>query len=159
MTAKEIFMQKALAQAQLAFRHKEVPVGAVVVYDNKIIARAYNCVERCGCQSAHAEVQAIQRACKKLGGWRLSDCWLYVTLEPCMMCLGLVLLSRLRGVIYGTESPLFGAQERIVEVVPSLRTDIHIEGGVLAEDCAGLLKSFFFEKRKKEKGGNGETKS
>ncbi len=105
---KEFFMTKALHQAERALAHEEVPIGAIVVAkDGKIIARAYNQIEKKGTQCAHAEALAIQRAGKKLGDWRLHGCWIYVTLEPCLMCFGLIQLSRIEGLVYGAPSTLF----------------------------------------------------
>ncbi len=140
-------MRKALLQARLADKTNEVPVGAVIVCKDEIIARAYNQVEAAGCQCAHAEVLAIKRACKKLKKWRLNDCWIYVTLEPCLMCLGLIQLSRLEGIVYGAKSPLFGFGS-VLEECPAIWSNVHIEGGIMAEECSRLLRSFFLKKRR-----------
>src|SRR5688572_25609171 len=97
----EFFMDKALLQANVGLKNNEVPVGAVIVNkEGKIIARAYNRIESDQCQLSHAEAQAIKKACKKVGGWRLNGCWIYVTLEPCLMCFGLIKLSRLEGIVF-----------------------------------------------------------
>ena len=117
--AKKNFMNKALMQAKVALQRNEVPIGAVIVDKaGKIIARAFNQMESKKCQLAHAEAQAIARACKAIGDWRLIGCVIYVTLEPCLMCLGLIQLSRLEGVIYGAKSYLFGALSTGAQHIP-----------------------------------------
>jgi len=144
-------MRKAIAQARVALRRGEVPIGAVLVdAHGKVLARAYNKIEKDQCQCSHAECLAIRKACKKIEGWRLNDCWLYVTLEPCLMCLGLIQLSRLKGVVFGGKSPLFGAVGEI-EKKPSYAKDLEIHGGVLENECVKLLQQFFGSVRKKGK--------
>jgi len=150
---KEHFMQKALRQANVALRKGEVPVGAIVVSsEGTVLARAHNAIEQHDCQIAHAEVLAIKKACKKMGGWRLNGCWIYVTLEPCLMCLGLIQLSRIKGVIFGAQSNLFGC--KLSDGPPPRYTQgLSIEGGVKAEESIALLQAFFKkERREKEKG-------
>jgi len=149
----DTFMYIALQQAKKALAAQEVPIGAVVVDGNGVIlARAFNTVERQKYQGAHAEMRAIAKACKKKGDWRLSDCWLYVTLEPCAMCMHLSILSRLRGLVYGAASPVFGYhldnelsfqlyKKRALEIIP----------GVQAAQAAQLLKHFFTIKRKRSR--------
>jgi tRNA(adenine34) deaminase len=146
-----LFMEKAFSQALCAYRHNEVPVGALVVsISGDILARAYNKVEKQGCQTGHAEVLAIQRACKRLGGWRLPGCWLYVTLEPCAMCLGLVALSRLEGVVYGATSHIYN--DRILEKYEyKIRDKIKVISGIKEKMCTDILKLFFREKRREER--------
>lgn len=152
---KEFYMKKALLQARSALKKDEVPIGAVVVgSDGKVLARAYNQVELQNCQSSHAEVLAIKRACKKIGDWRLNGCSLYVTLEPCLMCLGLIKLSRLDHVVFGAKSPIFGAcfldacsDKSFVKINAK---NLKVEGGVCVEECANLLQEFFGNKRKKK---------
>lgn len=147
----DYFMQKAILQAKRALHNNEVPVGAVIVDENsKIIARAYNKIEKLGCQLGHAECLAIQKACKKIGDWRLNQHWLYVTLEPCSMCLGLIQLSRLKGVIYGGPSTLFGAIKNEKKVPPYAK-NLMIKNGVLEKECVKLLQQFFGKVRKKGK--------
>lgn len=145
------FMQHALAQARKALACDEVPIGAIVVApDGTIVGRGYNQVEKRGCQVAHAEMRAIQQACKKLGDWRLGGHWVYVTLEPCSMCMSFMKLSRVAGVVYGAESPLFGyhldkdAGHRVYN-----KNTVQIQAGVCAEEAVSLLKQFFKNKRKK----------
>ncbi|MEX0940500.1 MAG: nucleoside deaminase [Candidatus Babeliales bacterium] len=145
------FMNQALIQAQKAFKEDEVPVGAIVVdIEGKIIGRGYNQVEKKHQQLAHAEVNAIAQACKKRGDWRLDGCWLYVTLEPCMMCMGLIRLSRLQGVVFGTKSKLFGYQLDKEGQISLYNKDIEIKEGILAQEAADILKQFFKQKRKIE---------
>ncbi len=151
---KTFFMQEALKQAKKALALEEVPIGAVIVGpDNKIIARAYNKIETMQSQTAHAEILAIQKAYKKVNNWRLNGCWIYVTLEPCLMCLGLIKLSRLQGIVFGGKSTLFGIGiNEIADQAPFYMQDLKIEGGVENEESLSLLKSFFKKVRKKEKG-------
>lgn len=152
---KEQYMIKALRQARAALRHGEVPVGAIIVNkQGEIIARGYNKVESKGCQCAHAEMIALQKACKKTGDWRLNGCWIYVTLEPCLMCFGLIQLSRIEGLVYGAQSPLFGcgvSKKGRKQLLGSKR--LQIIKGVRVGECANLLQLFFKGVRmQKEKG-------
>jgi tRNA(adenine34) deaminase len=147
-----LFMQAALAQARVAFEKGEVPIGAVIVAPcGTIIARAFNQVEQRHTQRAHAELLALEKAARKNSDWRLDGHWLYVTLEPCTMCMGLAKLSRLAGIVYGAGSPLFGYQ---LDNVVGLR--VYNEGtplivkGVEADSSALLLKQFFKDKREKK---------
>ncbi|HEX4069016.1 MAG TPA: nucleoside deaminase [Candidatus Babeliales bacterium] len=145
------FMQEALAQAKLAYEIDEVPIGAIVVSsEGDIIARAYNSVERDCTQRSHAESLAIEQAGKSLGDWRLQGCWLYVTLEPCSMCMGLITLSRLSGVVYGASSPLFGFSLDNEEDIQLYKKGIiSIVERIGDGEAAELLKKFFHKKRKK----------
>jgi tRNA(adenine34) deaminase len=147
----EAFMQEALIEAHKAYEIDEVPIGAVVVNaEGIIVARAHNSVERDCTQRAHAESLAIESAGKALGDWRLNDCWLYVTLEPCSMCMGLIKLSRLAGVVYGAPSPLFGFRLDNQEDLWVYKKDaFSVVEGVKLEEAANLLKSFFHNKRGK----------
>ena len=143
------YMKKALAQAQKALAKSEVPIGAIVVgHDGKILARGYNQVHEKHQQIYHAEMTAISKASKKIGDWRLNDCTLYVTLEPCMMCMGLVRLSRLKRVVFGARSHLFGYQLDKEGEISLYNLDIEIQEGILAEDAAQILKKFLKQKRK-----------
>lgn len=148
------YMTRALAHAQKAASQDEVPIGAIVVDKHgQIIGRGYNCVEKLHTQAAHAEVRAISQAGKKINDWRLDECWLYVTLQPCAMCLNLIKLSRCAGVVYGAESPLFGYHlDNMVQVSLYHRDTLAIIPGVKAENAALLLKQFFKQKRKHESG-------
>ena len=145
------FMQQALEQAQLAYAQDEVPVGAVVVSaDGTIIARAYNQVEMQHTQRAHAESLAIEKAGKKIKNWRLTGCWVYVTLEPCSTCMHLVALSRVEGIVFGADSLLFGY--RLDKKTPDWlykKGVVRVVENIAADTSAKLLKVFFQEKRKK----------
>ena len=146
------FMKAALRLAEKAGACGEAPIGAVVVKDNKIIGRGYNRREKLQLATAHAEITAIERACKKLKSWRLDGCDIYVTLEPCVMCLGAVINARIDNMYFGcyddkrkdrqfTEG-LYSANAN------GLNHNLKAEGGILEEDCRNLLKEFFFCRRK-----------
>jgi tRNA(adenine34) deaminase len=149
-----VFMQKALALAQKASMRDEVPIGAVVVNgQGTIIGRGYNQVEQKKCQTAHAEAMAITQATKKVGDWRLDGCFIYVTLEPCSMCMHLIQLSRCAGVVYGASSPLFGYRLDNGPQSPVYkRDDFVVIDNVQAESATFLLQWFFQKKRKKKSG-------
>lgn len=148
---KEFFMGKALKQAAVALSYDEVPIGAIVVSkDGVIIGRGYNRMEAAKCQLAHAEARAIAQACKKNGDWRLNGCTIYVTLEPCLMCIGLIQLSRVDNIVYGAPSPLFGSVINVV-ALPSYAKQLRIECGIREQECIALLQSFFKTVRKKRK--------
>ena len=144
-------MKKALAQAQLAASKDEVPIGCVIIYKDKILSRAYNQREKKQSSLAHAEILAIEKACKKLGSWRLEDCTLYVTLEPCPMCTGAIIQSRIPRVVFGAYDPKGGCMGSCTNLleVKGFNHYPTIEGGILQEECASLLKAFFRQKRKK----------
>ena len=153
MTADEKFMKAALAEAKKAAAEDEVPVGAVVVKDQKIIARAHNKKEKNGCAVDHAEILAIKKATKKVGNWWLEGCTLYVTLEPCAMCAGAIVNSRLDRVVYGAKDPRFGflgSLATLDEDFP-LNHSFQKQSGVLGEECAAVLTSFFAAKRAKNR--------
>ena len=137
------FMQKALREAETAFEQGEVPVGAVVVVDNTIIARAYNLTETLNDVTAHAEMQAITAAAHYLGGKYLNQCTLYVTLEPCAMCAGALYWSQLSRMVYGADDEKRGYRTTGVPLHPGTT----VTGGVLAAESAYLLKRFFRERR------------
>lgn len=147
---KDIFyMTQALEQAQIAASQQEVPVGAVVVNSQgDIVAKAHNATVALCSQAAHAEMQALREAGLYTGDWRLNGHWLYVTLEPCIMCMGLIYLSRIDGLVYGAMSPLFGPRldKSILLSVYKVDTLCSISG-VCASESAQLLKQFFKEKR------------
>jgi len=146
----ERFMRLALALARRAGERGEVPVGAVVVSGGRVIARGGNRPIRNNDPTAHAEVVAIRKAARRRGNYRLSDCDLYVTLEPCAMCLGAVVQARLRRVAYGASDPKAGAVRSAMRFpFGKLNHRPDLTGGVLADDCGRLLKEFFAGKRKK----------
>ncbi len=144
-----IFMQQALSQAHNAYLLGEVPVGAVVVKDGAIIATGFNQPIGEHDPTAHAEIMALRAAATLLGNYRLPGCELYVTLEPCAMCSGAMLHARLSRVVYGAPDPKTGAAGSVVNLFdqPQLNHHTEIVGGVLAEPCSALLKSFFAERR------------
>ena len=153
MTADEKFMKAALAEAKKAAAEDEVPVGAVVVKNQKIIARAHNKKEKNGCAVDHAEILAIKKATKKVGNWWLEGCTLYVTLEPCAMCAGAIVNSRLDRVVYGAKDLRFGflgSLATLDEDFP-LNHSFQKQSGVLGEECAAVLTSFFAAKRAKNR--------
>ena len=139
----EYFMKKALLEAEQAFEKGEVPVGAVIVVDNKIIARAHNLTELLNDVTAHAEMQAITSASNFLGGKYLHNCTLYVTLDPCQMCGGALFWSQISNVVYGASDPERGC----ISLNNKLHPKTKIKGGILADQASSLLKRFFIEKR------------
>lgn len=144
MTQDETLMREALKQAKKAAAIGEAPIGAIVVKDGVVIARGYNTRERDKDALCHAEITAIRRACKKLGGWRLWQCELYVTLEPCPMCAGAIINSRLRRVVYGAADPKAGAMGSVCDLTAlPFNHRPEVQSGVLAEPCAQLLRDFF----------------
>lgn len=147
------FMKEALKEAKKAFQIDEVPIGAVIVYADKIVARGHNLREAKQDVLAHAEINAIKKLNKKLHTWRLPGYKIYVTVEPCAMCAGAILWSRFSEVIYGTEDIKGGALGSSFDLfkVPNINHRPQIRGGVLKEECAALLKEFFKIKREKEK--------
>jgi tRNA(adenine34) deaminase len=146
----EHFMRRALQQAELAVQQDEVPVGAIVVHANKIIATAFNQREQLADPTAHAEMIAITQAASHLNSWRLIDCTLFVTLEPCPMCAGAILQSRIPRVVYGALDPKAGAVVSLYQLLndPRLNHRCEVVGGVLASDCGQILTDFFERKRK-----------
>ena len=144
-----LFMQKALELALVAASRGEVPVGCVVVFENQVIAEAYNERELRPSALAHAEILALERATAALGRWRLTGCTLYVTLEPCVMCAGALVQSRVDRVVYGARDPKAGAVQSLYEILGDSRLNHRPEvtGGVLEAECGRVLSDFFREKR------------
>jgi len=145
----EFYMQKAIDQALIAAELDEVPVGAVIVREGRVIGAAYNQREQLRDPTAHAEMLAITQAAEAVGNWRLEECSLYVTLEPCPMCAGAIVLARIPRVIYGTRDPKAGAVESLFQLLNDNRLNHRCEviSGVLARDCGQLLTQFFQSKR------------
>ena len=143
------FMREAMGLAEEAARNGEVPVGAVVVKDGEVIGRGWNRPISAADPTAHAEIVAMREAATKLGNYRLVGCELYVTLEPCAMCVGAMLHARVARVVFGARDPKTGACGSVVDLPAVERLNHHaaFEGGVLAEECGGLLKKFFAERR------------
>jgi tRNA(adenine34) deaminase len=145
----EYFMRLALREAERALEHDDVPIGCVVVHDGELIAASPNERELRGDPTAHAEVLALREAARRLGGWRLVDTVLYVTLEPCAMCAGAIVLARVPRVVWGAPDPKAGAAGSVLDVLaePRLNHRPHAAGGLLAEDSAVLLRAFFAGRR------------
>ena len=149
----EKFMKEALKEAQKAYDKEEVPIGAVIVKNDKIIARAHNLRETKKKAIAHAEILAIEKACKKLDAWRLEDCDLYVTLEPCAMCAGAIINARIKNLYIGTMDEKGGAVGSKINLLKDIKLnhDVEVKSGILKEECSKILKDFFKELRKGEK--------
>ena len=147
--ADEEWMRRALAQARAALEHGDVPIGAVVVHEGRVIGSGHNERERLQDPTAHAEVLALREAAAALESWRVLDSTLYVTLEPCAMCAGAIVLSRIPRIVYGTTDPKAGAAGSVLDVTgdPRLNHRPQMVGGVLAGECGDLLRTFFADRR------------
>jgi tRNA(adenine34) deaminase len=145
----EYFMRLALREAELASAHDDVPIGAVIVRDGEVIGAGHNERELRGDPTAHAEIIALREAARALHSWRVLDSVMYVTLEPCAMCAGAIVLARLPRVIYGANDPKAGAAGSVLDVLdePRLNHRPQVAGGLLAEECADLLRAFFAPRR------------
>ena len=143
-------MRRALALAGRAAEEDEVPVGALILHGDTVIAEAYNRREGSRCATHHAEILAIEAACRALGGWRLPNCKLYVTLEPCPMCTGAIINARIDEVVFGAYDQKAGACGTLVDI-PALPLNhkVRVTGGVLEEECREVLSAYFRQKRKK----------
>ena len=153
MTSDESFMKQAEKQAKKAYDKLETPIGCVIVHEDKIIARGYNKRNMKKNTLAHAEILAINKASKVLGDWRLEDCTMYVTLEPCPMCAGAIVQARIPRVVIGSMNPKAGCAGSVLNLLQQdgLNHQVEVTKGVLAEECSGLMTSFFRELRKKKK--------
>lgn len=153
MTSDESFMKQAVKQAKKAYDKLETPIGCVIVYENKIIARGYNKRNMKKNTLAHAEILAINKASKVLGDWRLEDCTMYVTLEPCPMCAGAIVQARIPRVVIGSMNPKAGCAGSVLNLLQQdgFNHQVEITKGVLVEECSGLMTNFFRELRKKKK--------
>lgn len=153
MNHDEMLMREAIKEAYLAEQNDEVPIGCIIVKDQQIIARAHNLRESAQKATGHAELLAIEQANSVLNSWRLENCTLYVTLEPCPMCAGAILLSRIERVVYGAADPKGGSIESCMKMyeVSGWNHYPQVSGGILKEECAQLLSSFFQRKRKQKK--------
>ena len=151
LKVQQYYMQEALKQAQQAFGEEEVPVGAVIVHQGKIIARGYNQVERLKDPTAHAEMIAITSAANYLGTKWLNEASLYVTIEPCSMCAGALVLARIKNLYFGASDPKTGACGSVINIVnhKKLNHQIKVTSGILQEECSSILSDFFKKKRKK----------
>ena len=153
MQEKEIYMKKALKEAKKAYDKLEIPVGAIIVKDGKIIARAHNQKETKFDTTKHAEILAIQKASKKLKSWRLIDCEMYVTLEPCTMCAGAIINSRIKKIYIGASDEKTGAVGSVLNLFDDYKFNHkpEYENGILEQECSEILKRFFKDLRKSKK--------
>ena len=153
MTADEKYMREAIKQAKKAYAIGEVPIGCVIVYQDKIIARGYNRRTIDKNTLAHAELQAIRKASKKMEDWRLEECTMYVTLEPCQMCAGAIVQSRMKEVVIGCMNPKAGCAGSILNILQmkQFNHQVDITRGVMEEECSQMLKQFFAELRVRNK--------
>ena len=147
------YMKEALTQARKAYALGEVPIGCVIVYEDKIIARGYNRRNTDKTSLAHAEITAIKKANKKLNDWRLEDCTLYVTLEPCQMCAGAIVQARIPKVVMGATNPKAGCAGTVMEILnnPEFNHQVEVVSGVLVNECSKILKDFFVELRSRNR--------
>lgn len=145
----EKFMQEALKEAKKAYKKDEVPVGAVIVLKNKIIARAHNLVKAKKDPTAHAEILAIKKASKKINNERLIDTSIYVTIEPCAMCAGAIILARIKNLVFGAYDPKTGACGSVFNIINNKKNNhkINIVSGIMTNECSGIIKKFFENKR------------
>ena len=155
MTVEEKYMKEAIKQAKKAYAIDETPIGCVIVYEDKIIARGYNRRNTDKSTLAHAEITAIKKACKKLGDWRLEGCTLYVTLEPCPMCAGAIVQSRIDRVVVGSMNPKAGCAGSVLNILQTegFNHQTELTTGILKEECSQLMTGFFKELRMRKKKG------
>ena len=153
MNQDEKYMREAIRQAKKAYALEEVPIGCVIVYQDKIIARGYNRRTVDKNTLAHAELQTIRKASKKMDDWRLEDCTMYVTLEPCQMCSGAIVQARIKRVVVGCMNPKAGCAGSILNLLDmkEFNHQVELTTGVLEEQCSGMMKQFFKELRQKQK--------
>lgn len=149
----KIFMKEALKQAKKAYKQDEVPIGCVIVQDGKIIARSYNKRNQKKNPLAHAEIMAINKAAKAVGDWRLEDCTMYITLEPCQMCAGAIVQARIPKVVIGTMNPKAGCAGSILNLlqVQAFNHQVELVNGVMEEECTAMMQEFFKELRDRKK--------
>lgn len=150
---EEKYMHAAIREARKAYALEEVPIGCVIVYQDKVIARGYNRRNTDKNTIAHAEMTAIKKASKKLGDWRLEGCTMYVTLEPCQMCAGAIVQARIDKVVIGSMNPKAGCAGSVLNLleIPSFNHQVEIQKGVLEEECSHMLSSFFKELRERKR--------
>lgn len=147
---KSAFMFEALLEAEKAYQLEEIPIGAVIVKDKKVIARSFNQRELRQISTAHAEINVIEAANQFLNNWRLIDCQLFVTIEPCVMCAGAIGLARISELYYGAANQKFGAVDSLYQALADERLNhqVYVERGILADECQAIMQSFFKERRK-----------
>ncbi|MCA1032982.1 tRNA adenosine(34) deaminase TadA [Bacillus timonensis] len=153
MKNDEYYMKMAIEEAKLASSKNEVPIGAIIVQEDKVIGTGHNLRESHQRSIAHAEILAIDDACKQVGSWRLEEATLYVTLEPCAMCAGAIVLSRIKRVVYGAKDPKGGCAGTLMNLLEEERFNhqVEVDTGILEDECGQLLSSFFKELRMKKK--------
>lgn len=153
LTEEEKYMKEAIRQARKAWKLQEVPIGCVIVKDGKIIARGYNRRNTDKNTLAHAELLAIRKASRAVGDWRLEDCTMYITLEPCQMCAGAIVQARIPRVVIGSRNPKAGCAGSILNLlqVPEFNHQVELKDGVLEEECSVMLTDFFRELRNRRK--------
>lgn len=153
MTLDEKYMKQAIRQAKKAEALEEVPIGCIITYEGKVIARGYNRRNTDKNTLAHAEIAAIRKASKKMGDWRLEGCTMYVTLEPCQMCAGALVQSRISRVVIGSMNPKAGCGGSVLNLLqmPQFNHQVEVERGVLEEECSVMLSDFFKNLREKKK--------
>lgn len=156
MDIHEKYMKKALLEAKKAFKKGETPIGAVVVHEGKVIARGHNLRESKQNALCHAEIIAINKACRAVGSWRLCECDMYVTLEPCLMCAGAILQSRLRNLYFGAYDKKGGGVGSLINILelPGVTQRVSAVGGILEGECSEIMKNFFKELRKSKSANN-----
>jgi tRNA(adenine34) deaminase len=154
-TVDEQYMRVAIDQARIAEENGDVPIGAVIVHNNTIIAKAYNQREQLQDPTAHAEIIALTQAAAALENWHLNDCTIYVTLEPCCMCAGALVLSRIDRLVYGCDDPKTGAIKSLYNIVQDKRLNhcVEVTNGILADECSRVLQEFFTQRRAENKDG------
>lgn len=152
MLTDEQFMKMAIEEAKKAEQQNEVPIGSIIVYENRIIAKGYNQRETTQSTLSHAELNVIKQANEKINSWRLEDCTLYVTLEPCPMCAGAIIQSRIKRVVFGAYDPKAGCAGTLMNLLEDNQFNHKVEtiGGVLEKQCGALLKDFFKQIRKRK---------
>ena len=160
ISVQEKYMKEALKQAKKAYKLGEVPIGCVIVHEGRIIGRGYNRRNTDKNTLAHAEITAINKASKFIGDWRLEDCTLYVTLEPCQMCAGAIVQARIPEVVMGCMNPKAGCAGSILNVLemPQFNHQVLVTRGVLEQECSSMLKTFFSELRIRNKAERGSRK-
>ncbi len=153
MTRDEKYMKQAIKQAKKAYACKETPIGCVIVQGDKIIARGYNRRNTDKSVLSHAELIALKKACKKTGDWRLEDCEMYITLEPCQMCAGAIVQSRIKRVIIGAMNPKAGCAGSVINILQESRFNhqVEIQKDVMQQECSNMMSDFFRELRSKKK--------
>lgn len=153
MIQQEAYMKEALKQAKKAYAMEESPIGCIIVYKDTIIARAYNKRNKKKSTLAHAELLAIQKASKALGDWRLEECTMYITLEPCQMCAGAIVQARITKVVIGAMNPKAGCAGSVLNLLEmkEFNHQVEVERGILEKECSNIMKMFFKELREKRK--------